>query len=262
MSLTLKAELLFSGVAALVFLGMVLFQLLGRSYAAHRPARPEGTTGQGAALIEGAVFALLGLLLAFSFSGAETRLQVRRDLILREVDAIEAVYLRLDVLPEADRPALEDAIRRYTDTRIAIYRHPADFHATHPDRLRSEQLQRQIWKGALRSAARASDARATIVLSPALSELIDTARARDAALLVHIPLAVFVMLGLLAGASGFLAGMNMARPERLSPLHVFILAGTMSVTAYVILNIEFPRLGFVHLDVLDTFLVRLRATMT
>ena len=59
---------------------------------------PEGLAkGTGAA--EGAVFGLLGLILAFSFSGAATRFEQRRHLITEEANAIGTAYLRLDLLP-------------------------------------------------------------------------------------------------------------------------------------------------------------------
>ena len=38
-----------------------------------------------------------------------------------------------------------------------------------------------------------------------------------------------------------------------------LFAGALSVTAYVILNLEFPRLGFARLDAMDAILYQLRA---
>jgi hypothetical protein len=45
--------------------------------------------------VEGAVFGLLGLLVAFTFSGAAARFAIRRQLIVEETNAIGAAYLRL-----------------------------------------------------------------------------------------------------------------------------------------------------------------------
>jgi hypothetical protein len=73
---------------------------------------------------------------------------------------------------------------------------------------------------------------------------------------------IFLFLAVLAVAAAFLAGMEMASPERLSPLHIFAFAGMMALMTYVLLNLEFPRLGFVRLDYLDSLLAELRATMT
>ena len=40
-----------------------------------------------------------------------------------------------------------------------------------------------------------------------------------------------------------------------------IFAGIMAVTAYVILNLEYPRIGFGNLNALDAFLREQRASM-
>ena len=79
-------------------------------------AAPEGTGSIGAA-----VFALLGLLLAFSFAGGLTRLEARRQLIVEEANNIGTAYLRLDLLSPADRAALRPLFREYLDARLRAY---------------------------------------------------------------------------------------------------------------------------------------------
>ena len=77
-------------------------------------ADPDGLT-KGASAAEGAVFALLGLLLAFTFSGAASRFEDRRWFINSEANAIGTAYLRLDLLPAEAQPPLRDLFRRYAD---------------------------------------------------------------------------------------------------------------------------------------------------
>jgi len=57
----------------------------------------EAQRGTGA--VEGAVFGLIGLILAFTFSGAQSRFETRRNLIVEEASAISTAYDRLDLLP-------------------------------------------------------------------------------------------------------------------------------------------------------------------
>ena len=71
---------------------------IGRQGAAEHPELAH----KGIGAVEAAVFALLGLLLAFSFSGATSRLDARRQLIVQEANAIGTSYLRLDLLPVND----------------------------------------------------------------------------------------------------------------------------------------------------------------
>ena len=66
MSYTIKVFLF----ALCLFLGMLLLMEVGRWIGIRRKAvDPEGASA-GVGAIEGAVFALLGLLIAFTFSGA------------------------------------------------------------------------------------------------------------------------------------------------------------------------------------------------
>ena len=53
--------------------------------------------------VDGAVYGLLGLLMAFTFSGAATRFEDRRQLIRAEANAIGTAWLRADLLEEKSR---------------------------------------------------------------------------------------------------------------------------------------------------------------
>jgi hypothetical protein len=50
----------------------------------------------------------MGLLVAFTFAGASARLDVRRQLIVEETNAIGTAYLRLDLLRAEARSTLQD----------------------------------------------------------------------------------------------------------------------------------------------------------
>ena len=85
--------------AASLFVGMLLCLEIGRRFGLRRVARSGDASGFGAA--EGAIFALFGLLVAFTFSGAAVRFDSRRALIADEANAIGTAYLRVDLLSPA-----------------------------------------------------------------------------------------------------------------------------------------------------------------
>ena len=76
-------------------------------------------THEGIGVIEASIFALLGLLLGFSFAGGTSRLDERRELIVKEANAVSTAYLRLDLLPAAEQPEMRHLFRVYLDTRCA-----------------------------------------------------------------------------------------------------------------------------------------------
>ena len=109
-----------------LFLGMLIFGEVGRRIGIARLARYPGSEARGAGPAEGAVFGLLGLLLAFTFSGAASRFKARRHLIAEEANAIGTAYLRVNLLPLDAQPEVRQLFRRYLDTRIATYQNVVD----------------------------------------------------------------------------------------------------------------------------------------
>jgi hypothetical protein len=111
MNLTLIALLTAIGL----FLGMLLFLEIGRRIGVKRLNRhPEGLV-KGASAAEGAVFGLLGLLIAFTFSGAASRFEERRHLITEEANAVGTAYLRINLLPSDAQPEVRELFRHYLD---------------------------------------------------------------------------------------------------------------------------------------------------
>src|SRR5499426_1470262 len=106
--------------AVTLFLGILLLLEVGRRMGIRRIAKEAEGARAGVGAVEGAVFGLLGLLIAFTFSGAASRFDTRRQLIVEETNAIGTAYLRLDLLPAATQPALREHFRRYVEARLAV----------------------------------------------------------------------------------------------------------------------------------------------
>ena len=85
-----------------MFSAMVGLVFLGHWFGARRTAQIGEPKVRGN-VVDGAVFGLLSLLLAFSFNGAVNRLDTHRQLIASEVTVIGTVIHRIDLLPEAAR---------------------------------------------------------------------------------------------------------------------------------------------------------------
>jgi hypothetical protein len=245
-----------------LFLGMLLFLEIGRRIAVRRMKEDSGAAGEGVGAVDGAVFALLGLLIAFTFSGASSRFDTRRQLIVEETNHIGTAYLRLDLLPAELQAALRQSFRRYLDARIEIYRKLPDLAAAKEQLAKANELQQQIWRQAV-LASRAEDAppAASILLLPALNAMIDITTTRTMATLMHPPAVVFVMLFVLALAASLLAGYGMTSSRARSWFHMIGFALVVALAVYVILDLEYPRLGLIRVEAFDQALIDLRQSM-
>jgi hypothetical protein len=227
----------------LLFAAIVVAVEIGRQFGQMR----EENTGTGA--VNGAIFAILGLILAFSFSGAATRFDQRRDLIVQEANAIGTAYLRLDLLPPDAQPPLRAALKRYVDARIAAYADVGD-EASFRARLRdADAISHQIWEGAV-AAGRRPDAQpaVNIVVLPALNAMIDLAASRAFMTLMHPPIVIRYMLIALALVAALLAGIGFGPRRRLGRLHEMAFAVIVTMTIYITLDLEYPRAGLIRVD--------------
>ena len=241
---------------------MLLLSEVGRRMAAARRTRdPEGLAKGGGAA-EAGVFGLLGLLIAFTFSGAAMRFEDRRHLINDEANAIGTAYLRLDLLPGDAQPALRELFRKYTEVRATAYRNSEDPLATSRRLSDGAALQGQIWAKAWAACQRPeAPAQAAMLLLPALNEMIDITTTRATASQTHPPPAIFILLSGLCLVGALLVGYGTSPDHPRSWFHPMMFAAVLSVTVYVIVDVEFPRLGLIRIDAADQVILDVRQSM-
>ena len=237
-------------LALLLFPAMLLLIELGRQMRLRRKSSFQS------AAIEGAVFALFGLLLAFTFSGAVTRYDAHRQLLVQETNDIGTAYLRLDLLPAPTQPALRQLFRDYTTSRLHL------FDAVHEEvSPESQRLQREIWRQSIAATATSGgNPDATKLLLPALNDMIDITATRQNAFDMHPPIIVFLLLFSFSFGCAFLAGYGMTSGSR-NWLYMVALAAAVTLTIYATLEIEFPRQGLIRLAHSDSVLINLRNSM-
>jgi len=220
--------------------------------------RGGAVASRGVSTIEGAVFGLLGLLLAFSFSGAAARFEARRHLITTEVNAIGTAWLRLDLLPTDSAPRIRGLFREYAELRAVFFREPLDGGTVASRQTKLAGLQRQIWNGVLRSfQASPSASQAPILLIPALNAMFDIAESRFLATQNHPPPIISTLLVGMTFLAATLAGYGMVHTTTRSRFHRILFALVMTLTIAVIADLEYPRRGFIRVDVADEALQRL-----
>jgi hypothetical protein len=255
----------FTAIGILTVLGIVAGTLgtleMGRRIGMRRMASdPEGAKA-GSGVIDGAVFGLLGLLVAFTFSGAAARFDARRAMIVEEANSIGTAWLRLDLLPGAAQPPLREKFRQYLAARLAAFGKISDLAAAKTESARANALQAEIWTQAVAACRDSGSPPATILLLPALNQMFDVATSRTAGVQMRPPMLIYMLLGLLVLAGSLLAGYGMGVGRIRNWVHALAFVLVMSVAVYVIVDYEFPRVGFIRIESFDQVLLNLQQSM-
>lgn len=236
--------------AIFVLPAMLLLLEVGRRFRLLHKSPAESSA------IESAIFALFGLLLAFTFSGAIARYDTHRQLSVEESNDIGTAYLRLDLLPPAAQPELRQLFRDYTGSRLHLYDT-----VTQEISPASQQLQHEIWeKSVVASSSPGAKPDAAKLLLPAVNAMIDITATRQNAFNMHPPAIVFLLLFAFSGGSAFLAGYSMTTRHH-SWFYMVALSIAVTATVYATLEIEYPRRGLIRFTDIDQTMIDLRNSM-
>ena len=248
-------------VALSLFALIALSMRLGWSAGRKRLAAIGDGANEGLGAVDGAIFGMMGLLLAFTFTGAASRFEQRRELIVQETNAIGTAWLRLDLLGAEPREQARSLFRQYLDQRLDVYGDVTDPARTAQSLATVAALQGQIWNLAIAQAREDKSQPLVQSLLPALNDMFDIATARVLATRQHPHPAIFGLLLMLVLVSAFLVGFSQAKVTPQSRLHLVGFSVTTALALYLIIDLEYPRVGMIRVDQFDQALVELRGSM-
>jgi hypothetical protein len=252
-------HLLLLALAPVLFVAQLWCMHLGARY---RRLPHDAASNAAVAPVTGTVLSLMGLVLAFSFSNAAGRLDADRKAVLDEANAIETVWMRIDLVEPAVRPRLTELFRRYVDARVSAYENYEErVSLDEYDRevRLSSDLFRQLWAVAIEGTE--TTVNRPLILT-ALGDVSDTATARSLAMSTHLPPVIQAFLFGIVLAGSALVGGILAQARRPVWSYRIAFAAVVSWTLYSIMDMEYPRLGaFQLLKNADALLVELRASM-
>lgn len=155
----------FLGTVSLVFLAVEGGYRLGR----YRRRCVEQEDRPPVGEMVAATLALLAVLLAFTFSIAASRFEVRRELMIDEANAIGTTFLRASFLSEPYRGEVEGLLQEYVAARLE---------GTQLEKLeeaiaRSERIHQGLWARAVAAGRERSESIVVGLFIASLNELID-----------------------------------------------------------------------------------------
>jgi hypothetical protein len=243
-----------------LFSGMLFLTAVGRRIGRirlNRKTREE----ESFAVLEGGMFGLMGLLIALTFSVSSSRLETRRQMVVDEANAIGTAWLRIALLPEAKQGAMRQYFRQYVDTRVAFHRDITNLDAATLALELTNNLQGEIWSQAIADCAETPSSAATILFLPSLNSMIDLTTNGTMMAKNHLPWVIRALLLLAPLLCAFMAGIESAPRAQRVWMPAILFALMLSLTVYVVLDLDYPRAGLIRINAVDQVLVELQTSM-
>ncbi len=207
-------------------------------------------------IVQSASLTLLGLIVGFSFSMAISRYDQRKNLEEAEANAIGTEYLRVDLLSDGGAGATaRGLLKQYLDQRILFYetKDRAKLEAIGAETAR---VGADLW-AAVRSAVAADRTAVGALVASGMNDVLNSADYTEAAWLNRIPATAWWLMIIIGVACNMTLGFG---SKRLRSLLLFILPVTVSISLFLIADIDSPRSGLVN--VVPQNLVRLEASLS
>lgn len=225
----------------------LLAGMLGSLEAGYRLGRRRASPKEhpNLATVQGAVLGLLGLLLAFAFSGATSRFIERQDVLVREANALGTAALRAELLPAEQAAAARSALRDYAEDRVRLLEQAGS--GDDPALLeRLHEHHRRLWRAAS-EGVRIHQWTAQSVLPP-VNEVIDLLSMRDSLVSRHLPYPVVALLVACAALSlatiGYAASVFGRRQGFIAGALAVLIASALWVT----IDLDYGRRGLIRVN--------------
>jgi hypothetical protein len=242
-------------IVAAIVLGFVAVGYLAGRFLRLR----DETLREPVGIVQGAFFALVGLILAFGLTLAIGRYDTRRAAVVDDANTIGTTYLRAQTLAEPMRTDSLRLLREYTDASLALSKAVPTTDGFARAVAREDAIQRRLWRLAGDALAGAPRDSAPRLYVETLNQMIDQQTVRVAALNNRIPSAVLALEVLGAAFAFGLLALYTAMHGRGAT--TVVLAGALvTVLLLIIFDLDRPTRGLIRIP--DTPLIALRASMT
>jgi hypothetical protein len=237
----------------------VVFAFVGVGIGIGRMLRKNSETlREPVGTVQGALLALVGLILAFGLTLAIGRYDSRRAAVVDDANAIGTTYLRAQMLPEPLRTRSLGLIVRYTDTSIRLSKAVPTTQGFASAVAQENVIIRRLWSLAGEDMAADPRGNASRLYVETLNEMINLQTIRVATLNNRIPGAV---LGLEVLGTAFAFGLLALFTAMLGRGATTVILAAVLVTMLLLVTFDLDRPTRGLITVPDSALVSLRASM-
>jgi hypothetical protein len=197
-----------------------------------------------------AMFALLGLMLAFTYMFSMSRADMRKQAFIAEVNALSTAFLRADLAPEPSRSELRNLLFEYAKSRLVAPGTIKNREQLQAVVERSLQIQSKIWPAtvlALHHEGDLSDPEKALLIS-AINSVLDAHTSRMAVIYDRLPTTVLALLVLIAACSLAVAAYNTSLTGYQTRWRMIAFAVILASLMYTILDFDMIMRSFIRVD--------------
>jgi hypothetical protein len=207
-----------------------------------RERQPDEDGRDDFEFVMGASLTLLGLIVAFTFSMAVSRYDLRKNYEEQEANAIGTEYVRAALLSDPDAANVRRLLTSYLDQRL-IYYTTADDEQLRKTGEETARLQSQLWS-AVAVPAKAEPTPVMALVLAGMNDVLNSQGYTQAAFWNRIPIGAWALLIATSIFCNFLVGYSGGR--RKGSFRLLILPVTLSIALFLIADIDSPRRGVVR----------------
>jgi hypothetical protein len=253
----------------LIFGGLIMFAILLAALEVgyrigfkQRKKWLDADTGGGTVALS-TMFALLGLILAFTYASGINRFEDRKQTVIEESNTLGTAFLTAGFIAEPGGKALQETILAYAKTRVISREHSLS-HAEIMEILNNtKQAQEKLWPTLEKALMQGKLGPIEVSMVTAMNDVLNMHTIRLAALFDKLPKAVIWMLIFISAATIAVTGFNAGLSGKISRWRTATLALVMAGVMLVILDYDRPRDGFIRVSQysLNTVIAEMEANL-
>jgi hypothetical protein len=231
---------LFITLTSLIFLFFITLEL---SYQLGKHHRSDVNAGNKywIGTIEIAIAGILGLLLAFTFSMAQSHFDLRKRLTIQETAAIGTVYLRAQLLPNPQRSSILKLLHEYVDMKTMANQGKN----LEQSLIEQDMLLSQMWLQVSTIKSDKISPKIVALFINSLNKVIDIYSERFAVFNNRIPKLVLIVLLICGCMTIAVTGYNSGLRNKRNLIPTSMILILISLVFLVILDLDAPRHGFI-----------------
>ena len=207
----------------------------------------EGAISGSKDIAIGSMFALLGLIMAFTYAFTVSRSDHRKQAIVNEANAIGTAFLRAELASEPGRSELRWFLLDYARTRVINTAISKDTQTFKKTMARSMEAQKKLWPATMQMVQDKGGAIGPLEISivQAINEVLDMQVQRARGATDRLPSVVQFMLVFIAAASLAVAGFNSGVTGALNRWRMTIFTTVLALVMMIIIDFDLPMRGFI-----------------